>query len=123
MLALLALEPLCDLVRTFTLQDSLTVLNSVNSECIEGRVYYKTASETWVCTTLIALGSDGRSCSTWLNEFQTLWYMCGPPGNRGWAEGTLCQLVVDSLLTEMASRGVAPVKRALDSLHTTQTVK
>lgn len=95
----------CVTVKSFTLEDALEVLRRVNQYHLQRTLYVENQLGDHLEITFKSLGDDARNRCAHLTTFWKVWYKCGPPGNRDWVEGTLCQFVADCLLLEVAECG------------------
>ena len=96
---------ICITVTSFTLEDALEVLRRVNQCHLDRTMYVENQMNVHREITFKSLGDDARNRCAHLTTFWKVWYECGPPGNREWVEGTLCQFVADCLLLEVVAWG------------------
>lgn len=100
---------LCVTVKSLTLGDALEIFRQMNQSHLERRLYVENPRGDYREFRFSSLGEDARNCCAHLTTFWSVWYECGPPSNREWMEGTLCQFVADCLLLEIVVQGEKPV--------------
>jgi hypothetical protein len=99
------LAAVCVTVKSFTLEDAIEILRRANQSHLERTLYVENQIGKCREFRFKSLGDDARNRCAHLTTFWKVWYECGPPNNREWVEGTLCQFVADCLLLEVAEWG------------------
>lgn len=99
------IQSICVIVKSLTLQEAIAILRSVNQSYLVRTLYVETQVGDCREFQFESLGDDARNLCSHLTSFWKVWYVCGPPCNREWVEGTLCQFVADCLLLEVVEWG------------------
>ncbi len=99
------LPAICVTVKSFTLEDAIEILRRVNQHHLERSLYTENQGGKCREFQFKALADDARNLCAHLTTFWKMWYECGPPDDREWVEGTLCQFVADCLLLEVVEQG------------------
>jgi hypothetical protein len=108
MLAVTDVEAVQTVVSSLTLADAFDILAQINPIHLDQIHYVETAdgAQEFVFE---ELGEDARNQCAKLPTFWRTWYEAGPPNNREWVYGSICQFVADAILTEIVAQGEKPV--------------